>query len=48
MENPELRERMVSQGANPDFMGAAQFKTFLEGEMPRWADAVKRSGTKMD
>ena len=46
--NAELRERMVSQGANPDFMGAAQFKTFLEGEMPRWADAVKRSGTKMD
>lgn len=48
MGNAELRERMVSQGANPDFMGAAQFKTFLEGEMPRWADAVKRSGTKMD
>ena len=48
IENPELRERMVSQGANPDFMGAAQFKTFLEGEMPRWADAVKRSGTTMD
>ena len=48
LQNQELRERMVSQGANPDFMGAAQFKTFLEGEMPRWADAVKRSGTKMD
>ncbi|MGE8397172.1 MAG: Bug family tripartite tricarboxylate transporter substrate binding protein [Comamonas sp.] len=48
MGNAVLRERMVSQGANPDFMGAAQFKTFLEGEMPRWADAVKRSGTKMD
>lgn len=48
MANPELRERMVTQGANPDFMGAAQFKSFLAGEMPRWADAVKRSGTKMD
>lgn len=48
LQNQELRERMVSQGANPDFMGAAAFKTFLEGEMPRWADAVKRSGTKMD
>ncbi|MBQ0131305.1 MAG: tripartite tricarboxylate transporter substrate binding protein [Comamonas sp.] len=48
MGNAELRERMVSQGANPDFMGAAQFKSFLEGEMPRWADAVKKSGTKMD
>ncbi|WP_287917654.1 tripartite tricarboxylate transporter substrate binding protein [Comamonas sp.] len=48
MENPELRERMVSQGANPDFMGADTFAKFLAGEMPRWADAVKQSGTKMD
>ena len=39
---------MVSQGANPDFMGADAFSQFLTAEMPRWADAVKASGTKMD
>ena len=48
MGNAELRERMVSQGANPDFMGADAFAKFLEGELPRWAKAVKDSGTKMD
>ena len=48
MTNAELRERMVSQGANPDFMGADAFAKFLEGELPRWAKAVQDSGTKMD
>lgn len=48
MANAELRERMVSQGANPGFMGAQQFAQFWGTEMPRWADAVQRSGTKMD
>lgn len=48
MNNSEVRERMVSQGANPDFMNADKFAKFLQGELPRWAKAVKDSGTKMD
>ena len=48
MNNPEVRERMVSQGANPDFMNADKFAKFLQAELPRWAKAVKDSGTKMD
>lgn len=48
MNNPDVRERMVSQGANPDFMNADKFAQFLQGELPRWAKAVKDSGTKMD
>ena len=48
LEMPELRERMISQGANPDFMGPEQFRQFLSAEMPRWAAAVRQSGTKMD
>ena len=48
MNNPEVRERMVSQGANPDFMNADKFAKVLQGELPRWAKAVKDSGTKMD
>lgn len=48
MNNPDVRERMVSQGANPDFMNADKFAKFLQGELPRWAKAVKDSGTKMD
>lgn len=48
MNNPDVRERMVSQGANPDFMNADKFAKFLQAELPRWAKAVKDSGTKMD
>lgn len=48
MNNPDVRERMVSQGANPDFMNADNFAKFLQAELPRWAKAVKDSGTKMD
>ena len=48
MTNPEVRERMVTQGADPAFLGADDFAKFLGGELPRWAAAVKASGTKMD
>ena len=48
MQLPEVRGRMVEQGADPAFLGADEFSQFLAGEMPRWAEAVKASGTKMD
>ena len=48
MANPEVRGRMVTQGADPAFLGADDFAKFLGGELPRWAAAVKASGTKMD
>lgn len=45
---PEVRSRMVTQGADPAFLGAEDFAKFLSGELPRWAEAVKQSGTKLD
>ena len=48
MQLPEVRNRMVEQGADPAFLGADDFAKFLAGEMPRWAAAVKASGTKLD
>ena len=48
MALPEVRNRMVETGADPAFLGAEEFGTFLKSELPRWADAVKASGTKMD
>jgi tripartite-type tricarboxylate transporter receptor subunit TctC len=48
MQLPDVRGRMVEQGADPAFLGAEAFSQFLAGEMPRWAEAVKASGTKMD
>ena len=48
LTNPEVRNRMVSQGADPAFLDSAGFAKFLEAETPRWEKAVKASGAKMD
>jgi tripartite-type tricarboxylate transporter receptor subunit TctC len=48
MNNPEVKTRMVTQGADPAFLGSDEFAQFLSIEMPRWADAVKKSGAKLD
>lgn len=48
LQMPDVRNRMVSQGADPAFLGADDFAKFLAAEMPRWADAVKKSGAKLD
>jgi tripartite-type tricarboxylate transporter receptor subunit TctC len=44
----EIRSRMTAQGADPAFLGSEDFAKYLAAEMPRWADAVKKSGAKMD
>ncbi|MEQ1657489.1 MAG: tripartite tricarboxylate transporter substrate binding protein [Hylemonella sp.] len=48
MTQPELRSRMISQGADPAFLGADDFANFLGAEMPRWAAAVQKSGARLD
>jgi tripartite-type tricarboxylate transporter receptor subunit TctC len=48
MALPEIRSRMSAQGADPAFLGAADFASFLAAEMPRWREAVKQSGAKLD
>jgi len=48
MTQPELRSRMISQGADPAFLGADDFTKFLAAEMPRWAAAVQKSGARLD
>jgi tripartite-type tricarboxylate transporter receptor subunit TctC len=48
LNNPEVRDRMVSQGADPAFLGSEDFGRFLATETPRWEKAVKASGARMD
>ena len=45
---PDVRNRMVTQGADPAFMGGEEFAKFLASELPRWAEAVKASGARLD
>ena len=48
LATPDIRNRMTTQGADPAFLGAEDFSKFLAAEMPRWAQAVKASGAKID
>ena len=45
---PDIRERMISQGADPAFLGADDFAKFINAELPKWAAAVQKSGAKLD
>ena len=45
---PDIRSRMITQGADPAFLGADDFARYLVAELPRWADAVRASGAKVD
>ena len=45
---PDVRNRMVSQGADPAFLGADDFAKFISAELPKWASAVQKSGAKLD
>ena len=45
---PDIRNRMITQGADPAFLGSDDFAKFLAAEMPRWAEAVKKSGARLD
>ncbi len=48
LETPDIRNKMVSQGADPAYLNSEQFGAQLRSETPRWAEAVKRSGAKLD
>ena len=48
LETPEIRTRMVAQGADPAYLGPDDFAKYLAAEMPKWAKAVKDSGARLD
>lgn len=48
LNTPDLRNKMVTQGADPAFLGHEAFAKFLNTELPRWAAVAKASGAKLD
>ncbi len=48
LAQPDLKARMTAQGADPAFLGADDFARYLQTEMPRWAEVVKKSGAQLD
>ena len=47
IRSPEIRERLVSQGAEVNTMTPADFATFFERERKNWAAVVAQGGVKV-
>ena len=48
IRSPEVRERLVAQGAEVYTMSPADFSTFFERERRNWATVVSQGGIKLD
>jgi tripartite-type tricarboxylate transporter receptor subunit TctC len=48
IRSPEVRERLVSQGAEVYTMTPAEFTQFFERERKNWAAVVAQGGVKID
>ena len=48
IRSPEVRERLVSQGAEVSTMTPAEFTSFFERERKHWAAVVAQGGVKID
>lgn len=48
LQAPEVRERLISQGANPVSNSPEEFTAFVRDEIARWGKVVKASGARVD
>ncbi|MBP0446689.1 tripartite tricarboxylate transporter substrate binding protein [Roseomonas sp. SSH11] len=48
VKRPELEKQMVDQGADPVGSTPAEFGTFIDTEIKRWADVVRLSGARVE
>jgi len=45
---PEVRDLMISQGAEPMIASAEEFSDYLKQEVRKWGDVVRKSGAQVD
>ncbi|HZQ71295.1 MAG TPA: tripartite tricarboxylate transporter substrate binding protein [Burkholderiales bacterium] len=48
LELPEVKERLLGQGADPSPQSPEAFAQFMQQEMAKWAPVVKQAGVKLD
>jgi tripartite-type tricarboxylate transporter receptor subunit TctC len=48
LKMPDIRERLISEGADVETSTPEELAAFVRAEIPKWSKAVKESGTKLD
>jgi len=48
LNSPEMREKLIAQGAEPSPTSPEQFAAFVKSEIPKYAKIIKASGAKVD
>ena len=48
LNSPEIKEKLLAQGAIPSGNTPAEFAKFIDSEHKKWAQVVKNSGAKVD
>jgi len=46
--SPDVREKLLAQGAEPMPGSPDAFASFMQQEMAKWAPVVKQAGVKLD
>jgi tripartite-type tricarboxylate transporter receptor subunit TctC len=45
---PDVRDRLLGQGAEPSGLGGTAFADFIRGESAKWAKTIRESGARVD
>jgi tripartite-type tricarboxylate transporter receptor subunit TctC len=48
LENPEVRQRLIDQGADPASNTPEEFAVYVKSEMTRWGQVVRSTGARVD
>lgn len=48
MERPQVRDRLLAEGAAPESSSPEELRVFIRDEIAKWAKAVKLAGAKID
>jgi tripartite-type tricarboxylate transporter receptor subunit TctC len=48
LNSPDIRERLISEGADVETSTPEELAAFVHAEIPKWAKAVRESGSKLD
>jgi len=48
VQQPDMKERLLAQGADPIGMPAEEFRAYIKSELARWSKVVQASGARVE